>query len=118
MKLFSPIFIKQQEKKLKEEKKKLEKELKHLAVKNKKLKDDWITKYPQFNSDYESRTDQIEEYQNLLPIISTLEIELQKINFALEKIKKGNYGICEKCRKPISQDRLNSYPQSVECLNC
>lgn len=112
-------FIEQQEKKLKEEKRKIEQELKHVAMKNKKLKDDWITQYPQLDGGHlEEETDESEEYENLLPVAYTLELDLKKINESLEKIKKGNYGVCEKCQKLIPKSRLNAYPQAAECLKC
>jgi len=117
--ILQKTFIEQQEKKLKKEKEKIEKELKKVAIKNKKLKDDWITKLPRLdNGRLETEMDEFEEYENILPIIYTLELELKKINEALKKIKKGTYGICEKCQKPIPKGRLSIYPQAVECLKC
>jgi RNA polymerase-binding transcription factor DksA len=43
---------------------------------------------------------------------------LRDINLALEKIKKGNYGICEKCGKEIEIDRLEAIPEARFCKNC
>ncbi len=112
-------FIDQQEKKLREEKIKIEKELSQVAVRNKKLKGDWITKHPQLDGGrLEEGTDEFEEYENLLPITYTLELELKKINESLEKIKNGIYGICKKCQKPIPRGRLGVYPQAGQCLKC
>jgi len=116
---FQKTFIEQQEEKLKKEKRKIEEELNKVAVKNKKLKDDWIVKLPRFDNGHpEAEMDEFEEYENILPITYTLELELKKINEALKKIKKGTYGICEKCQKPISKGRLDIYPQAVDCLKC
>jgi hypothetical protein len=42
-------FLKNQKLILEKEKGRLEKELSSFAVRNKQLKDDWITKYPKFN---------------------------------------------------------------------
>lgn len=118
-KILQKTFIDQQEKKLKEEKRKIEEELSKVAIKNKKLKDDWITKFPYLDNGHpEIEMDQFEEYENILSIASTLELELKRINEALKKIKKGGYGICEKCQRPISKGRLNIYPQAAECLKC
>jgi len=116
---FQKTFIEQQEEKLKKEKRKIEEELNKVAIKNKKLKDDWIVKLPHFNNGRpEIEMDEFEEYENILPIIYTLELELKKINEALNKIKKETYGICEKCQKPIPKGRLSVYPQAIECLKC
>jgi len=112
-------FIKAQEKKLREEKEKLEKRLKTFSSKNKNVKDDWITKYPQFDDGrLEEEADEVEEYDQLLSVNYALEIELRKINKALEKIKKGSYGFCEKCGKEIPQERLEIYPQAEYCTKC
>lgn len=107
------------EKKLREAKEKLERRLDSLGKRNKKVKGDWITPYPKFDGGgLEEEADEVEEYGNILSVGYTLEIELKKINDSLEKIKKGQYGICEKCKKPISQARLNAYPQAAFCKKC
>ncbi len=37
---------------------------------------------------------------------------------ALEKIKKGTYGICEKCGVLIDKKRLQALPWAKYCINC
>lgn len=37
---------------------------------------------------------------------------------ALEKINKGEYGICEKCGKMISKKRLQALPWAKYCIDC
>jgi len=112
-------FLKIQKEKLEEEKKRLEKELSSLARKSEVVKGDWITKYPEFDGGrWEEETDEVEEYGNILPVSYTLEIELKKVKESLEKIKKGKYGLCEKCKKPISQGRLKAYPRAKYCIKC
>lgn len=109
--------------KLKEEKALIEKELKRFATKDKKLKGDWHTRFPFFNGEVggsalEKAADEIEEFSTLLPIEYVLEIKLQNINLALKKMKRGKYGICEKCRKSINIRRLKVYPEARACLKC
>jgi len=48
----------------------------------------------------------------------SMEEQLKAIDLALEKIKKGTYGVCEKCGKPIPQGRLQAYPQASYCQKC
>jgi len=43
---------------------------------------------------------------------------LRNINLALEKIKKGNYGICEKCGGEIEIERLEVIPEAQFCKKC
>jgi RNA polymerase-binding transcription factor DksA len=45
-------------------------------------------------------------------------VKLKNINLALEKIKKGNYGICEKCQREIEIDRLEAIPEARFCKKC
>lgn len=42
----------------------------------------------------------------------------KQIKKALERIKKGKYGICEDCGKMIDTDRLMIYPEATLCANC
>ena len=105
--------------KLEEEKRRLERQLGAFAKRSKKVKGDWITSYPEFDGgNLEEEADEVEEYGNLLSVGYTLELELKKISESLEKMKKGRYGICEKCKKPISQARLKAYPQAAFCKKC
>lgn len=117
------LFLKKIEKKLEAEKKTIEEELQGFAKKDKKLKGDWDTIFPQFNSGsgcqlLEDETEEMEEYTTKLPIEYSLEIRLKDINLALEKIKQGRYGKCEKCGKAISKERLSVYPEARVCVKC
>lgn len=97
----------------------LENELKSFAVKNKDS-DNWETKYPHEENcdDIECETDEVEEYENLLPVEHALELKLKDVNLALEKIGKGSYGICESCQKEIEKERLQIVPEARTCNNC
>lgn len=43
---------------------------------------------------------------------------LGKIDLALRKISKGNYGICESCGKKIERKRLECIPYTRFCIGC
>jgi DnaK suppressor protein len=109
---------------LEEEKKNLEAQLKQFAEKDKILKEDWDTRFPLFDGQevgsaaLEQAADEIEEYGNLLPVEHGLELKLKDVNEALEKIKKGTYGICEKCGKKIPVKKLLAMPETKFCLKC
>lgn len=45
-------------------------------------------------------------------------ILLKKIDKALEKIQKGEYGVCEKCGDEISPKRLEARPVTDLCIQC
>ncbi len=44
--------------------------------------------------------------------------ELKEINEALNKISKGEYGICEMCEEPINIERLKIKPYAKYCIIC
>jgi DnaK suppressor protein len=44
--------------------------------------------------------------------------ELRQIERAIQKIKKGNYGVCEGCGAKIPVARLNALPYSTSCVQC
>ena len=66
----------------------------------------------------EEKADEVEEYDNLLSLEHNLELRLKDINWALEKIPAGNYGICEKCGKEIEKQRLMVAPEAKLCIKC
>ena len=105
--------------KLLEEKKDLEKILSSFAEKDRKLKSDWDTRFPQFGkhtSEQDENIDEVEEYTNLLPIEEKLELQLLDIERALVKIKKGRgYGVCENCGEKIEEARLKIIPETKFC---
>ena len=53
--------------------------------------------------------------------VSTLERErreLREVELALQKMKTGEYGICENCANPIREVRLQALPWARLCINC
>ena len=44
--------------------------------------------------------------------------ELAQIEAALDKIRRGRYGRCDSCDKPINSERLKALPYATECINC
>jgi len=53
---------------------------------NKENNDNWQTRYPNVAGEgWEEEADEVEEYENLLPVEHALEIKLRDVNLALEK---------------------------------
>jgi len=113
-------LIKKSKAKLEKEKKEIEEMLRGFAQKSKKVEGDWDTKFPDFRAKgaLDEEADEVEEYTSLLPIERTLEVKLQNIERALEKIKKGKYGRCELCKKEIEEKRLEFMPEAKTCSKC
>tara|TARA_Y100000310_G_C20398625_1_gene676318 strand:- start:153 stop:521 length:369 start_codon:yes stop_codon:yes gene_type:complete len=115
--------LKEFEEKLKTQEQELKAELQKFAKEDIDKKGDWGTKFPQAGSGsggqaLEDAADQVEEYANLLPVEHSMELRLQSIGQALEKIKKGKYGKCEGCGKNIKEERLEIYPEAKMCSKC
>lgn len=43
---------------------------------------------------------------------------LKEIDRALERVARGNYGVCESCGEDISQARLKALPWARYCVRC
>ena len=112
-------LIKELEEKLQQQKSSLEKELKTFAKEDSKPRGDWDTRYPKFNGGgLEEEADELQEYEKLVSLEHTLELRLRDVNSALDKIKKKQYGNCEKCGKPIGIERLKVCPEARVCVKC
>lgn len=44
--------------------------------------------------------------------------ELAQIEVALERMREGQYGLCEGCNEPIPLARLQALPYATECIRC
>lgn len=105
---------------LENRKKELEEELGTIASKSPDSKNNWESKFPNFdsNADEEENADEVEEYINRLPIERALEEELKDVVGALERIERSTYGKCENCEKNIDTKRLEAIPETKVCIDC
>jgi DnaK suppressor protein len=44
--------------------------------------------------------------------------ELARIEYALERMRDGQFGICEGCGEGIPMARLNALPYATHCIKC
>jgi len=44
--------------------------------------------------------------------------ELRHVEQALERIREGEYGVCERCSLKIPVARLNALPYATSCIDC
>jgi len=105
--------------KLEENKKSIQKELESFASEDPNLKHNWDTKFPsREDGDKDDEADEVQEYDNMLALEHSLELKLKDVKSALDKITDGTYGVCEKCGKKITEERLFACPEAKTCLNC
>jgi RNA polymerase-binding protein DksA len=46
------------------------------------------------------------------------EAVLTAIDSALGRVDTGTYGVCERCRQGISEERLEAIPWTTLCIDC
>lgn len=56
--------------------------------------------------------------ESLLTSERQLEERASAVQDALRRIRKGTYGICEDCGRPIARERLVVLPQAARCVDC
>lgn len=62
-------------------------------------------------------TDNYERDFNLNLVSAERSIVLE-IDAALKRIEDKTYGVCNKCKKDISKNRLNARPHAEYCIKC
>ena len=58
------------------------------------------------------------ELEKRLALVHRIREQLAEVECALDKLKKGTYGLCDSCGKPIPLARLEAMPQANLCLGC
>ena len=58
------------------------------------------------------------ELEKRLALQKQARTNLAEIEHALEKFKKGTYGLCDICGQPIAPDRLEAVPHANLCVTC
>lgn len=53
-----------------------------------------------------------------LKLANTHQYELIQIRDAIERLRRGTYGLCETCEKPIAVERLRRVPTARHCIAC
>jgi DnaK suppressor protein len=74
--------------------------------------------FPEYGDKVDENVQEIDEYTKNLATDKVLENSLRDIDNALERIEKGNYGICKYCKKPINKKRLLARPVASACVEC
>ena len=73
-------------------------------------------------SEHEIETGDQAQKDDLTSIFDQLDArerdEIEEIDLALTKMESASYGICEKCHKQISLQRLEVLPATRFCIKC
>ena len=99
-------------------KKDLEIEIGAIAKKDMEKTGSYKSRYPNYGEKEDENATEVAVFSDRLAIEETLEKDLRDVNKALENIKKGTYGTCKYCKKPIDEKRLRIRPESSSCVEC
>lgn len=58
------------------------------------------------------------EREKSIGMEQSLREHLRQVDHALGRIEDGTYGECERCGKPIPQDRHLAMPEATLCIDC
>lgn len=106
------------EKKLQQEREVLVGELDSVGVMTHKKTDEWSATPTESDgelADANEAADRIESFEENSALVSELETRLREVDHALKNIKQGTFGLCEVCKAPIEEDRLNANPAARTC---
>ncbi|MFH1472798.1 MAG: TraR/DksA C4-type zinc finger protein [bacterium] len=112
------IDYKHYQNKLEEEKTLLEKELETVGRRNPDALSDWEaipTDRDTSQADDNTVADSVEDYEENVAIVNTLETRYNDVLSGLDKIKNGTYGLCQECGMEISPERLEANPAARNC---
>ena len=65
-----------------------------------------------------TRQEMMQEQQVNEHALREIEIRLNKLKFALQKVDKEGYGVCVECEEEIAFARLMILPESTHCVAC
>lgn len=111
-------FLKEIKEKLEKQKKELEEQLEKLGERSKRFGNGFEVNFPHFGEKEDENADEVSVFSDRFSLGVNLERNLEEINLALEKIKRGTYGLCEICQGEITKERLRAFPSARFCLSC
>ena len=111
-------FIEEIQKRLTQERDRIRKQLEEMTEEREFNKDKIQVKWKDIGNKDEDNATELADYQDQISLERNLEVSLEKIDKAIQRIEKGDYGKCEKCGKGIEMVRLEAYPEATLCLIC
>lgn len=106
------------EEQLAQELTKIQTELESVGRKNPDNPADWEAvpeKTNALTADETELADNLEAFEGNAAILKQLEIRYNEVRAALERVKQGTYGLCEKGGEVIERERLEANPAATTC---
>lgn len=111
-------FLAEVETLLTKEETKLRGELAEFAKQNPKNSEGYDVEFPNMGDKEDENAEEVNMFSTNLTLERTIESSLRDVEKALERIKKGTYGVCKYCNKEIDEKRLRARPASSSCIEC
>ena len=67
---------------------------------------------------FSDRSHSSEERSRVIATAGALRANLRDVERALAKLDDGTYGSCDRCGKPIGDERLEAIPWALLCIDC
>jgi DnaK suppressor protein len=58
------------------------------------------------------------ERSQVTALIEQARLHLDELDRAMERLRAGSYGVCERCGSEIGAERLEARPAARTCINC
>jgi len=58
------------------------------------------------------------EREQQLSLVAALRERISQVERALERVDAGGYGVCDRCDRPITPERLDAFPSATLCVDC
>ena len=58
------------------------------------------------------------ERQQVAALLEAARRHLAELDLAIRRVEGGDYGRCEVCGRPISDERLEAIPTASTCVSC
>jgi RNA polymerase-binding transcription factor len=100
-----------------EERKRITDAIDHLHAENPGSLEDEIAEMPLDNHLAETATGTLDREIDYT-LEENAEHVLTAIDAALERIDQDSFGVCTRCGRPISQERLEARPWASLCIDC
>jgi DnaK suppressor protein len=75
-----------------------------------------LTGEASFDEEYADAGTATFERERDLSLSNNIKDLTEKIEHALERIEHGDYGLCERCGKPIEKARIKALPYATLCI--
>lgn len=116
--MLTPELVDKLKKGLETKKAEITRELLVFTDETNKSTGNFDTVFPNYGDHPDENAQEVNSYEDMLPVEYTLEKDLANINRALEKIEKNIYGVCDNCGQAIDVKRLEVFPEAAICIQC